>query len=53
VAVFWSPERYPDFEEALGAGFPAVRAVPATDVVDGRLQQYTMYVATKERPTSE
>ena len=53
VAVFWSPERYPDFEAALGVRFPVVRAVPATDVVDGRPIEYTMYVALRDRPPSE
>jgi spermidine synthase len=53
VAVFWSPERYPGFEAALGARFPAVQAVPATDVVEGRSQEYTMYVAVRERAASE
>jgi spermidine synthase len=47
VAVFWSPERYPRFEAALGARFPFVRAVAAVDVVGGRALEFTMYVAAK------
>lgn len=47
AAVFWSPERYPEFEAALAARFPAIHAVTATDVVEGRCLEYTMYVARR------
>jgi spermidine synthase len=44
VAVFWSPDRYPAFEEVLGRVFPRVVLEPAFDVVYGRQHEYTMYV---------
>ena len=46
VAVFWSPERYEVFEATLRDSFGRVLAQPATDVVDGRDVQYTMYVVS-------
>ena len=49
VVVFWSPERYESFERALAEIFGAVSAVPATDVVDGRALEYTMYVGRAPR----
>jgi spermidine synthase len=45
VTVFWSPERYPLFEGDLADVFDAVERVAAVDVVEGRRQEYTMYVA--------
>jgi len=50
VVVFWSPERYPQFEDALGDSFGRVDASPASDVVDGRAVDYTMYVCREPRP---
>ena len=50
VVVFWSPERYPQFEDALGDSFGRVDASPASDVVDGRTVDYTMYVCREPRP---
>jgi spermidine synthase len=50
VVVFWSPERYPEFETALSDSFGTVRASPARDVVDGRTIDYTMYVCREPRP---
>jgi spermidine synthase len=44
VVVFWSPERYEEFEATLRDSFGRVLAQAATDVVDGRAVQYTMYV---------
>jgi spermidine synthase len=49
VVVFWSPERYPSFEDALAGAFAAVDVVPANDMVDGRLMDYTMYVCRRPR----
>ena len=49
VVVFWSPERYPAFEAALGEAFAMVEAAPATDVVEGRTLEYTMYVCRAPR----
>ena len=48
AAVFWSPERYPDFEGALAEVFPRVVPVPAFDTVQGRRHEYTMYVGLSE-----
>jgi len=45
VAVFWSPERYLEFEKRLARVFARVDVVPATDVVDGRAHDYAMFVA--------
>lgn len=44
VAVFWSAERYPAFEASLAAVFRSVLPRSASDVVDGRRHEYTMYV---------
>ena len=49
VVVFWSPERYGEFEAILDGSFSAVLAHPASDVVDGRDVQYTMYVCRTPR----
>ncbi len=49
VVVFWSPERYASFEDALAGAFAAVEAAPASDVVDGRTMDYTMYVCRRPR----
>jgi spermidine synthase len=49
VVVFWSPERYPEFEAALSDSFNAVQTSPASDVVDGRTIDYTMYVCREPR----
>lgn len=49
VAVFWSPERYDWFAARLTATFSEVHAVAAHDVLNGRRQEYTMYVA-RRRP---
>ena len=49
VVVFWSPERYVAFERTLGASFARVEAVGATDEVDGRALDYTMYVCLQPR----
>jgi spermidine synthase len=50
VVVFWSPERYEEFEAALHDSFGRVAAQPATDVVDGRSVDYTMFVCCEPRP---
>ena len=47
AAVYWSPERYPAFERLLEAVFDCVVPVTAHDLVDGRLHEYTMYVARR------
>jgi spermidine synthase len=44
VAVFWSPDRYPAFEQVLARVFTRVVPEPAFDVVYGRHHEYTMYV---------
>jgi spermidine synthase len=49
VVVFWSPERYEEFEAALHDSFGRVAAQPATDVVDGRSVDYTMFVCCEPR----
>ena len=49
VVVFWSPERYPEFEAVLAESFGDVRASPVSDVVDGRTLDYTMYVCRTPR----
>jgi spermidine synthase len=50
VAVFWSPERYREFEATLRAAFGRVVASPASDVVEGRVLEYTMYVCLEAAP---
>ena len=47
ASVFWSPDRYPLFEDALEDVFDAVERVTAVDVIDGRPFEYTMYVARR------
>jgi tRNA G10 N-methylase Trm11 len=47
AAVYWSPERHPAFERLLKAIFDCVVPVTAHDLVDGRLHEYTMYVASR------
>jgi spermidine synthase len=47
AAVFWSPDRYPDFERLLRSRFARLLTVPAHDVVQGRRHEYTMYVALR------
>jgi spermidine synthase len=47
AAVFWSPARYPEFEERLRARFGDVTAAGAHDVVAGRRHDYVMYVARR------
>ena len=49
VVVFWSPDRYDAFELTLAASFERVETVGATDVVDGRALDYTMYVCLQAR----
>ena len=49
VVVFWSPERYEEFEARLGDSFGRVVAHQATDVVDGHDVQYTMFVCGEPR----
>jgi spermidine synthase len=49
VIVFWSPERYPRFEDALAGAFAAVDVAPASDLVDGRTMDYAMYVCRRPR----
>ena len=49
VVVFWSPERYEAFEAALSESFDRVIVQPATDVVDGRSVDYTMFVCGEPR----
>ncbi len=50
VAVFWSPERYPEFEKRLAREFARVDVVPATDVIEGRAHDYAMFVAQRPGP---
>jgi spermidine synthase len=50
VVVFWSPERYAEFEAVLGESFGDVQASPVSDVVDGRSVDYTMYVCRAPLP---
>jgi len=52
VAVFWSPDRYPDFEAVLAEVFPRVVPVPAFDFVQGRRHEYTMYVGLTQGPAA-
>ena len=48
--MFWSPERYEAFEAALQRVVrPRRRLQPATDVVDGRSVDYTMFVCREPR----
>jgi len=47
AAVFWSTERYPEFEARLRAVFGGVTAAGAHDVVAGRRHDYVMYVARR------
>jgi len=49
VVVFWSPDRYDTFERTLAASFGRFEVVGATDVVDGRALEYTMYVCLGPR----
>lgn len=51
LAVFWSPERYPDFEQRLVRVFSRIDVVPATDVVEGRTHEYAMFIA--QQPGTE
>jgi spermidine synthase len=44
VAVFWSPDRYPEFEATLAEVFAGVLLETAHDVVGGNRFAYTMYV---------
>jgi spermidine synthase len=44
VAVFWSPDQYPAFEEVLRCAFGRVAVAGAEDMVAGRRHQYAMYV---------
>jgi spermidine synthase len=48
VALYWSPERYPAFEEQIAAVFARLVPVPAHDLVAGRRHDYTMYVALRD-----
>ena len=47
VAVFWSASRSLLFEASLAAVFPEVETASATDVIDGRALEYTMYVGRR------
>jgi hypothetical protein len=47
AAVFWSTQRYPEFEARLRAVFGGVTAAGAHDVVAGRRHDYVMYVARR------
>ncbi|HMK93083.1 MAG TPA: spermidine synthase [Thermoleophilia bacterium] len=49
VVVFWSPDRYDAFERTLATSFERIETVGATDVVDGRALDYTMYVCLGPR----
>ena len=49
AAVFWSPDRYPLFEDVLEGVFSRVVPEPAFDVVHGRRHEYTMYVCLGPR----
>jgi hypothetical protein len=47
AAVFWSTQRYPEFEARLRAVFGGVTAADAHDVVAGRRHEYVMYVGRR------
>jgi hypothetical protein len=47
IAVFWSPERYDWFAARLATVFARIKEVAAHDLIDGRLHEYTMYVAQR------
>jgi spermidine synthase len=48
VVVFWSPDRYAEFERALAGVFARVVPVSAFDDVQGRHHEYTMYVGLRD-----
>jgi hypothetical protein len=48
AAVFWSPDRYPEFEKVLAGVFARVLTVSAFDTVQGRRHEYTMYVGLSQ-----
>ena len=48
AVVFWSPDRYAAFEQALVGVFARVLPVAAFDVVQGRRLEYTMYVGLRD-----
>jgi len=47
AGVFWSPDRYPAFEERLAAVFDRVVLASARDVMEGKGHDYTMYVGLR------
>jgi spermidine synthase len=47
AAVFWSTQRYPEFEARLQAVFGGVTAAGAHDIVAGRRHDYVMYVGRR------
>jgi hypothetical protein len=47
AAVFWSTQRYPEFEERSGRCSASVTAAGAHDLVAGRRHDYVMYVARR------
>jgi uncharacterized membrane protein YbaN (DUF454 family)/spermidine synthase len=51
AGVFWSPGRFPEFQERVASVFGRVLVVPAWDTVDGRRHEYTMYVGLVSRDT--
>jgi spermidine synthase len=50
VAVFWSPDTYPAFEQLLRSVFAGVTVEGAEDVVGGRRHAYAMYVCSMSAP---
>jgi len=52
VAVFWSPDRYPAFEDLLRSAFGHVEVAGAEDVVGGRRHEYAMYVCRADGATT-
>jgi len=48
AVVFWSPDRYAEFERALAGVFARVLPISAFDDVQGRRHEYTMYVGLRD-----
>jgi hypothetical protein len=48
VAVFWSPDRCRWFEKRLAAVFARTVSVAASDIVQDRIHECTLYVGIRE-----
>ena len=53
AVVFWSPQRYPAFEQSLAGVFATVVPIAAFDTVQGRRHEYTMYVGLRDDARGE